>query len=30
MKDKIYTKIQVYFQNMHFNKKENCILEKKY
>lgn len=24
----MYTKIQVYFQNMHFNKKENFILEK--
>lgn len=29
MKDKIDTKIQVYFQNMHSNKKENFILEKK-
>lgn len=29
MKDKIYTEIQVHFQNMHFNENENFILEKK-
>lgn len=28
MENKMYIKIQFYFQNMHFNKKENFILKK--